>query len=111
MNNSLPKKGYARIYVMQEDHKFIVEDIIKSFDEYEYGYMNKNLVAVFNGEVHLVYNGKFDDICMDKLAKECMSRGFMIQVFTTGGYVDENVAWRYELELNKGLRKEGVDDC
>lgn len=105
MNNPLPRKGYARIYVKSEEDIEVVEGILRDNSEFEWSYYPKGLVAVFNGDLQLIYTGKYEDTCMDKLAFECMKRGIWIQVFKSNSQNEETV-WRYTSEIKKGLPPE-----
>lgn len=104
--SKFPTKGHARIYVHKEEHIQAVKDMIKEWSHYEYEYMNKNLIALWNGKVNLVYNGKFDELCIDQLTSHCLQKGILINIFCTGSYSDNDKVWYYESDINKGL--EGV---
>lgn len=106
MDNTLPRKGYARIYVKEPEDVDIAEAILRDSNGFEWSYYPKGLVAVFVGEVELIYTGKYDDTCMDKLAFECMKRGVWIQVFKSHRACFETAIYR-ATEIEKGLPPEG----
>jgi len=54
------RKGYGRIYVRTQDEIEKVKAIIKNLDEFEYGYMPKDLITTFDQYPKLVYLHKFD---------------------------------------------------
>ena len=88
---NLPTKGYARIYVQNQEDAEIVNKILREIDEYEDSYKNKNLVAVWEGKqkASLVYNGKYDEIDMNKVKALCADQGIFILIFSTGNYAEE----------------------
>lgn len=80
----LTHKGYARIYCETEGAVPAVHAIIREIDEYEFGYMPKNLVAPFSEYPAVTYVHKFSDMDMDKLTALCWARGIKIWVFDAG---------------------------
>lgn len=98
-----PSKGFGRIYVKTQEEVDIVNSIIKEWDDYEYGYFNKDLVTTFNGDIYLVYNGKFDELDLDMLSFECMKKGIFINYFFTGSYSNEEKAFYRVQDIKKGL--------
>lgn len=77
-------KGYGRIYVNTDEDVQKVKDIIKEMDEYEFEYLPKDLIAVYQGEIQHVFNGKFDDLDLNELTKRCWNKG--IYMFCTFGH-------------------------
>ena len=80
----LARKGYARIYVDAAHNLKAVEAIIKELDEFEHTYLPDDLIAPFTEYPKLVYTGKFDGLCMNKLTAVCWSRGIYIWVCDNG---------------------------
>ena len=69
------EKHEARIYTDRPENIAKIEEIIKEIDNFEYEYLPHNLIAVFNGKIDYVYNGKFYDIDMDEVMKRCWEEG------------------------------------
>ena len=84
MDNTLRRKGYARIYVENPDDVEKVKAIIKELDEFEYGYLPEKLVAPFSEYPALEYTHKFDSLCMNKLTAICWHRGIKIWACDNG---------------------------
>lgn len=82
--NTLPHKGYGRIYVENVEDIPKVKDIIKEMDEYEFRYMPQDLIAPFRSYPAVVYTHKFNDLDMDALTATCWDRGIRIWVFCAG---------------------------
>jgi len=82
--NTLPHKGYGRIYVPAEEDIKKVEDIILQMDHYEYAYMPKGMVACIDEYPKVVYTHKFDDLDMDGLTILCWKMGIPIWVYHAG---------------------------
>ena len=78
------RKGYGRIYTDKEENIQPIKDIIKEMDEFEFGYLPKDLIAVYQGEIRHVYIGKFDELDLNDLMKRCWNKG--IHVFCTFGH-------------------------
>lgn len=98
---NLPTKGYARIYVQKEEDIETVNQILDKMDEYEAGYKNKDLVALWEGKhkARLVYNGKYDELDMNKVKSICADEGIFILIFSTGCYASEPysmIDWSYK---------------
>lgn len=72
------EKHEARIYTDKVENIEKVKELIKELDEFEYEYLPKDLIAVFNGTIDYVYNGKFYDIDMDELMKRCWEKGIYV---------------------------------
>lgn len=81
---TLTHKGYGRIYCETADDVPKVQAVVKELDEYEFGYMPKDLVTTFAEYPSVIYNGKFSDMDMDTLTAVCWSRGLRIWVFDAG---------------------------
>lgn len=82
--SSLPRKGYARIYVAHPDDVPKVEAIIKELDAFEHEYLPTGLVAPYTEWPRLVYTHKFDGLCMNRLMGECWKRGIHAWVCDNG---------------------------
>lgn len=67
-------KSKARIYTNTQENVEKIKSYIKQLDEFEYGYMPDDLVAVYNGNFDLVYNGKFEDIDIPQLQNMCFQK-------------------------------------
>lgn len=100
--NTLPRKGYARIFVEKEEDIPKVKEIIQKMDEYEYEYLPNELIAVFDPNIktfpkenpkdHLwldfKYTHKFDSLNLNELQFRCWAEG--IKIFCCiGGYNTE----------------------
>ena len=88
MTNCFMKKTYGRIFVPVGMTAALVHEAVRELDAYEFDYMPKDIVAVWNpGEPppRLVYTHKFE-IDIDKLTALCWSRG--IHVWCVTGYHD-----------------------
>jgi hypothetical protein len=72
---SMPNKSYGRIYVEKEEDIQRVKDIIKATDEFEYDYLPKDLIAVFEGKKEMTYTHKFDDLDINDLIIKCWNKG------------------------------------
>ena len=72
---AMPHKGYGRIYVEKKEDIQKVKDIIKDMDEFEYNYIPKDLITVFDGEKQMTYTGKFDDLDISDLIIKCWNQG------------------------------------
>lgn len=81
---TLTRKGFGRIYVAKETDVKLVKAIIKELDEFEFDYLPGNLVAPFSEYPNLVWTGKFDGLCMNRLTGQCWSRGVYIWVLDNG---------------------------
>jgi len=82
--NTLPHKGYGRIFVDKTENIQAVKDIIKEMDEFEFYYMPEKIIAHFDEYPSVVYTHKFDDLDMDALTATCWSRGIFVWVFCSG---------------------------
>lgn len=71
----LYEKHQARIYTDKAENIKKIKEIIKGIDPFEAEYLPKDLIAVFGGEVEYIYNGKFYDIDMDDVMRECWKAG------------------------------------
>jgi predicted RNA-binding protein with EMAP domain len=72
---SMPHKGYGRIYVEKKEDIQKVKDIIKQMDEFEYGYLPKDLITVFEGKKEMTYTHKFADLDINDLIIKCWNQG------------------------------------
>lgn len=79
--NTLSHKNYGAIYVNDPEDIEKVKGIIKEMDEFEYGYLPKDLIKPFSEYPDVCYTQKFSDLDMDDLTAICWSRGIMIWVF------------------------------
>ena len=82
--NTLTHKGYGRIYVKSKEDIEKVKGIIKELDEFEYGYLPSDLIALFADYPITCYTHKFSDLDMDRLTATCLDRGIHIWVFDAG---------------------------
>lgn len=69
------EKHQARIYTDKQENIEKIKEVIKEIDDFEAGYIPKDLIAVFDGKIEYVYNGKFYDIDMDEVMKKCWAKG------------------------------------
>lgn len=69
------RKSYARIYTDKEENIEKIRTIIKRLDEFEFGYLPNDLIAVYDGKIELVYNHKFDDLDLKELMDTCWNAG------------------------------------
>lgn len=73
--NSFPYKGFGRIIVGSEADKQRVSEILREIDDFEFGYMPKDMIAVEGiDSTHLVYVGKFEPD-LDELDKRLKAEG------------------------------------
>lgn len=73
---TFPHKGYGRIFVENKNDILAIKEIIKGMDEFEFGYLPTNLIAVFSEEnLHSVYTHKFDDMNMTEVMCRAWSKG------------------------------------
>lgn len=73
---TFPHKGYGRIFVENESDILMIKEIIREMDEFEFGYLPADLIAVFSEEnMHSVYTHKFDDLNMTKVMFHAWSKG------------------------------------
>lgn len=84
MNNTLTRKGWARIYVAKAEDVARVESVIMDLDAFEHGYMPTGIVAPFSEYPKLVYTHKFDGLDMTKLTAVCWKCGIYIWVCDNG---------------------------
>jgi hypothetical protein len=72
------RKGTGRIYTDKEENIEKIENIIKEMDEFEFEYLPKDLIAVFDGKVKCVYNYKFDELDLSELCQRCWNSGIYV---------------------------------
>lgn len=82
--NTMTRKGYGRIYVLDPAHVEAVKAIVKELDEFEFEYMPDAMVAPFSEYPKVIYTHKFDALDLDALTATCLSRGIVIWVFDSG---------------------------
>jgi hypothetical protein len=82
--NGLTHKGYGRIYVDLPEHIEMVKAIIQEMDEFEFGYLPKDLIAIYTEYPKVVYTHKFSDLNMNTLTAKCWNRKIHIWVFDAG---------------------------
>ena len=75
---SFPYKGFGRIIVDKPEDVQKVKDILKAMDEFEFGYLPEDLIAVRGEPDHNVYVGKFEPD-LDKLEALCKAKGIEIE--------------------------------
>ncbi len=71
----LNRKGKARIYTDSKENVTKIKRIIRNMNHYEYTYLPKDLIAVFEGHINHVWNHKFCDLDMDDLIRKCHEKG------------------------------------
>lgn len=82
-----PHKECGRIFVEKEEDIEKVKNIIKEIDEFEYDYLPKDFITVFNeNNMRAVYTHKFSDLDIQLLTQLCWSRG--IHMFCWNGKVN-----------------------
>ncbi len=81
---TLTRKGYARIYTLNEEDVQKVRDIIHEMDKFEFYYLPLDMVAPFSNYPLLAYTHKFDGLDMNALTAICWSRGIPIWVCDNG---------------------------
>lgn len=75
------RKDYGRILVQKEEDIEKVKDIIKEMDEFEYEYMPKDFIGVFEKDnIETVYTGKFDDLDLMELQIRCWEKNIPIMI-------------------------------
>lgn len=77
MSKTFPYKGYGRISVQTESDIQKVKDILQEMDDFEFGYLPDDLIAV--SSLGLVPVGKFDPD-LDELKKRCDAKGIEIYI-------------------------------
>lgn len=83
-----PYKQYACIFVNEEREIELVRALIKEMDAFEFDYLPKDLVKVWDGSQLLAYTGKFDQIDVDQLTFLAWKRGIRMCVIVGGGHGD-----------------------
>ena len=100
MANEFPRKGSGRIFVEKEEDIPKVKEIIRKMDEFEYGYLPKDLIKVFDPNIKtfpvenpkdhlwldLAYTHKFDSLNLNELQFRCWAAGIKIFCVMNGGY-------------------------
>ena len=74
------RKGSGRIFTDSEENIAKIREMIREIDEYEYDYLPDDLVAIHPGYDQAVYNGKFYNFDLDKLAERCLHEGIPCRV-------------------------------
>ena len=77
-------KGYGRIYVEHTYQIALVSDIIRQMNDYEHGYLPKDLITTFDKFPEVVYVHKFDDLDLNELTAVCWYKGIRIWAFDSG---------------------------
>lgn len=86
-NMKFPRKGYGRLFVEKENDIDALKKLIKEIDEFEYGYLPDDLIAVFSEEnMKSVYTYKFDDLNMTEVM--CRAWAKDIKCFCVFGYIN-----------------------
>lgn len=81
------RKGWGRIFVEKEEDIEKIREIIKEIDEYEEGYLPKDLITVFSDDnFEAEYVHKFCDMNMTKVLYTAWSRG--IKCFVVFGKIN-----------------------
>ena len=90
--NTFPRKQYGRIFVEKEEDIAKVKDIICKMDEFEYDYLPKDLIGVFDPNIRsfpkekpkdhfwvdMKYTHKFDSLDLNELQFRCWAAGVKI---------------------------------
>ena len=90
--NTFPRKGYGRIFVEKEEDIDAVKRIIFGMDEFEYEYLPKDLITVFDPKISsfpsenpkdhlqltLAYTHKFDELDLNELQFRCWANGIKV---------------------------------
>lgn len=88
-NDPFQRKTYGRIFVQKQEDVAEVEQTIREVDEFEFGYMPKNLIVVYDpiGPNLLTYLHKFE---MSKIAltQACLKKGIWIWCVDNGTELD-----------------------
>jgi len=89
--STFTKKGYGRIYCLNPDDVQAVKDEIKVMDEFEFGYLPKDLIAPFSEYPMLKYTHKFDALNLNLLTARLWQKGIYIFCLNNGRieFVDE----------------------
>lgn len=75
------RKGYGRIFVQKEDDIDKVKSIIKEMDEFEYEYLPKDFIGVFEKDnVETKYTHKFDSLDLIELQLRCWEQNIPIMI-------------------------------
>lgn len=75
------RKGYGRILVQKEDDIDRVKSIIKEMDEFEYEYLPKDFIGVFEKDnVETKYTHKFDSLDLIELQLRCWEQNIPIMI-------------------------------
>lgn len=75
-NMQFPHKGYGRIFVENETDIPVLKEIIREMDDFEFGYLPTDLIAVFSDKnMSSVYTYKFDDMNMTEVMCRAWSKG------------------------------------
>lgn len=94
--NTFGRKEYGRIFVKNESDIEKVKAIIKSMDEFEYGYLPSDLIGVFNPriihgdggktfvDVPVAYTHKFDSLDLNELQVRCWLKGIPVFCVMSG---------------------------
>lgn len=96
--NTFPRKQYGRIFVEKEEDIEAVKEIIRKMDEFEYDYLPKDLITVFNPNiksfpkenpkdhfwVDMQYTHKFDSLDLNELQFRCWAAG--VKIFCCMGH-------------------------
>ena len=93
--NTFPRKGYGRIFVEKESDIPKVKEIIRKMDDFEYGYLPEDLIAVFNPNIKtfpvyktdnlkdylwldMKYTHKFDSLDLNEFQFRCWTAGIKV---------------------------------
>ena len=84
------KKTYGRIFVEFSEDIERVDAIIKRLDDWEYGYMPKDFITVYDPSNRpIIYGHKFE-LNMEKLRLACFVVGISVMLVTD---CEENEDW------------------
>lgn len=72
------RKGYGRIYVVNENDIPKVDAIIKQMDAFEHEYLPVGFIAPFSDYPSVVYTHKFDSLDTNALTAICLKQGITV---------------------------------
>lgn len=75
---------YGRLYTDKAENIPQIEQIMEEIDAFEYEYLPKDFIAVFDGTMDTVPVGKFDTMNMAEVLQRCWEQG--IHVFVLGQF-------------------------
>ena len=116
--NTFPRKQYGKIFVEKAEDIDRAHKIIKKMDEFEYSYLPKDFISVFEPikntssdgkqyfRVRLTYTHKFDSLDLNEFQFRCWESG--IKVFCLMG--SEEISWVYCWDSDAASGREGLGE-